>query len=159
MRLSMDDVIYKYKENIFRAALSISRNPQDAEDILQDTLLEYFQRDREFDSEEHIKAWLLRVATNKSKNIVLNFWHRNRVSLEEYMEEVPFQEPEDRKLAEAVLSLPKKYRIIIHLYYYEDYSVREIGDVLNLTQSAVKNRLLRGRKMLKEMLKEEWADE
>ena len=67
--------------------------------------------------------------------------------------------PEDRKLAEAVLSLPKKYRIIIHLYYYEDYSVREIGDVLNLTQSAVKNRLLRGRKMLKEMLKEEWADE
>ena len=49
------------------------------------------------------------------------------------MEEVPFQEPEDRKLAKAVLSLPKKYRIIIHLYYYEDYSVREIGDVLNLT--------------------------
>ena len=75
------------------------------------------------------------------------------------MSTLPFENPMDHELIDAVLSLPQKYRLVVHLYYYEDYSVREIAAVLTLSESAVKNRLLRGRQMLKNMLKEEWNDD
>lgn len=87
------------------------------------------------------------------------FWHRNKVSLEDYLATIPFENPMDHELIDAVLSLPQKYRLVVHLYYYEDYSVKEIAAVLTLSESAVKNRLLRGRQMLKNMLKEEWNDD
>lgn len=159
MRLQVDYLAEMYQENIFRAAFSITRNAADAEDVVQDTFLQYLRTDRDYESEEHIKASLLRTAINKAKNTRFTFWHRNRVSLEDYMAEIPFQEPEDRALVEAVLSLPEQYRIVIHLYYYEDYPVAEIGKLLKLTQSAVKNRLLRGRRMLKSTLKEGWSND
>lgn len=75
------------------------------------------------------------------------------------METLAFETPHDETLFETVMSLPEKYRIIIHLYYYEDYSVREIASVLRLTESNVKVRLSRGRKLLKKALKEEWEDD
>ena len=96
---------------------------------------------------------------NRAKNIAASFWRRNTMPLEEYLLSLPFQEPEDRSLMEAVLALPEKYRTVIHLFYYEDYSVRDIGSILRLTQAAVKTRLSRGRKLLKDALKEEWMDE
>ena len=158
MRLRAEYLAEAYKENVFRAAFSITKNVADAEDIVQDTFLQYLRSNREFDGEEHIKAWLLRTALNRAKNLKMAFWHRNKVSLEDYMDSVSFEEPADRSLIEAVLALPQKYRMVIHLYYYEDYSVKEISSVLCLSESAVKNRLLRGRHMLKDMLKEEWID-
>ena len=82
-----------------------------------------------------------------------------RIAWEEYMADIPFEEDKDQILVEAVMELPAKYRIVIHLFYYEDYSVSEIGEILNVSQSAIKNRLLRARKMLKEKLKEDWIDE
>lgn len=75
------------------------------------------------------------------------------------MAEVPFREPQDRTLVEAVLALPGSCRIVIHLYYYEGYSVSEISRILGLSQTAVKNRLLRGRKLLRQTLKEGWTDD
>lgn len=159
MRLQTEYLVERYQENIFRAAFSIVKNCADAEDMVQDTFLQYLRSDREFDSEEHIKAWLLRTAINKAKNLRMAFWHRNKVSLEDYLATIPFENPMDHELIDAVLSLPQKYRLVVHLYYYEDYSVREIAAVLTLSESAVKNRLLRGRQMLKNMLKEEWNDD
>ena len=159
MRLSAEYLVEKYQENILRAAFSICRNREDAEDVVQNTFLQYLHTKQEFDSEEHIRAWLLRTAVNQSKNMVKAFWRRNRTSLEEYMAEVPFREPQDRTLVEAVLALPGSCRIVIHLYYYEGYSVSEISRILGLSQTAVKNRLLRGRKLLRQTLKEGWTDD
>lgn len=159
MRIPADTLVRKYQENIFRAAFSVCRDQADAEDIVQDTFIQYLRTKQDFASEEHIKAWLLRTAINKAKNLVKAFWRRNRASWEEAAADIPFEDPKDRELVEAVLALPKKHRVVIHLYYYEGYSVAEIGQMLGLTQSAVKNRLLRARKALKESLKEEWSDD
>lgn len=79
--------------------------------------------------------------------------------LEEYMETLAFESPQEETLFETVMKLPEKYRIIIHLFYYEDYSVLEIAKLMKLTQSNVKVRLSRGRKLLKEALKEDWEDD
>ena len=112
-----------------------------------------------FESEQHIRAWLIRVAINKAKNMNLSFWRKNKTSLEDYMETLVFETPESEHLFETVMGLPEKYRIVIHLFYYEDYSVREIGEILKISESNVKVRLSRGRMLLRETLKEEWDDD
>lgn len=159
MRISVDKLAAKYKDSVFRAAFSICQNPEDAEDIVQDTFLKYFESNRQFESEEHIKAWLLRTAINKSKNTLRTFWHRNRSTFEDYMDQLPFQEPEDHEMLETVMSLPEAYRIVIYLYYYEDYSVKEIAKVLGKPENTIKSHLYRARKTLKDILKEDWTDD
>lgn len=87
------------------------------------------------------------------------FFRRNTQSLENYMETLAFDSPEFSELFEAVMKLPKKYRIVIHLFYYEDYSINEIADILKISVSNVKVRLSRGRRMLRETLEEGWEDD
>ncbi|MDE7478621.1 MAG: RNA polymerase sigma factor [Lachnospiraceae bacterium] len=159
MRQSIQELAALYQNNLFAAAFNICKNTQDAEDIVQDTFVQYYTTKKEFDSEQHIRAWLFRVAVNKAKNVTHTFWKRNKVSIENYMETLTFETPEAGNLFETVMKLPEKYRIVIHLYYYEDYAVSEIADILKLSESNVKIRLSRGRGMLKEVLKEEWDDD
>lgn len=159
MRQPVEELIEKYKDTVFRAALSVSRNPEDAEDVVQDTFIQYMNSPRQFENEEHIKAWLIRVAINKSRNVVNSFWNRKRVKFDDYLENTSFQKPEDRRLVKAVFSLPEKQRIVIHLYYYEEYSVREIAETLHISEGTVKSRLSRGRSELRSILKEEWDDD
>ena len=115
--------------------------------------------EKEFDSEQHIRAWLIRVAINKARNKNRSFWRRNKMSLEDYMETLSFETPESENLFETVMQLPDKYRTVIHLFYYEEYSVREISEILRLSESNVKVRLSRGRSLLKEKLQEEWEND
>jgi len=159
MKLSVDEVFRKYADRIFSAAFSICRNQADADDVVQDTLIRYYSLNKDFESETHLKAWLLRVAINRVKDISASFWHRNKVSWEDYMEELPFQEPEDSRLFQAVMGLPAKYRAVIHLHYYEDYPVQDIARILGLPQGTVKSQLSRGRTLLKNSLQEEWDDD
>lgn len=159
MRQPVEELIEKYKDTVFRAALSVSRNPEDAEDVVQDTFIQYMNSPRQFENEEHIKAWLIRVAINKSRNVVNSFWNRKRVKFDDYLENTSFQKPEDRRLVEAVFSLSEKHRVCIHLYYYEEYSVREIAEILHISEGTVKSRLSRGRSELRSILKEEWDDD
>lgn len=159
MRQPVQELIARYRENLFAAAFNVCKNTQDAEDIVQDTFIQYYTFKKEFDDEQHIRAWLFRVAINKAKNITHTFWRRNKIPLEEYMETLTFETPESQGLFETVMKLPEKYRVIIHLFYYEDYSVQEIAGILKISESNVKVRLTRGRRMLKETLKEEWADD
>lgn len=159
MRLSVDEAYCKYADRVFAAAFSVCRNKADADDIVQDTFVKYYSRDIDYENEEHIKAWLLLVAINRAKDIVTSFWRRNKVEWEEYMDEVAFEEPEDGRLFEAVMRLPNKYRIVIHLFYYEEYSVKEIAQMLHRSEGTVKSQLNRGRKLLKNMLMEEWDDD
>ena len=150
MRMQTEVLVKRYQQNMFAAALSACKDPQDAEDAVQEALLAYHTSGKEFESEEHIRAWLLRVAINKAKNMRMSFWKKHKVSLEDYMESISFETEQESGLFEAVMELPEKYRIVLHLYYYEDYSIREIGKILRRTENTVKSQLSRGRAMLKE---------
>ncbi len=159
MRQPVQELAASYQGSLFAAAFNVCRNAQDAEDVVQDTFVQYYTTKKEFESEQHIRAWLMRVAVNKAKNINRTFWRRNKISIEDYMETLVFETPAAETLFETVMQLPDKYRIVIHLYYYEEYAVREIAQILKLSESNVKIRLSRGRAMLKETLKEEWDDD
>ena len=159
MRLSTELLIEQYQDQLFAAAFSICKNPADADDAVQDTFLQYHLSTKQFDSEPHIRAWLIRVVINKTKDSCRSLWRRKNLPLDEYMETLAFETPEAANLFEQVLLLPEKYRMVIHLHYYEDYSVREIAGILRLTEANVKVRLSRGRKLLKEILKEEWDND
>ncbi|MBR4357984.1 MAG: sigma-70 family RNA polymerase sigma factor [Butyrivibrio sp.] len=159
MRIPVQELVEMYKDNIYAAAFNICKSAADAEDVVQDTFLQYYMTKKEFDDEKHIRYWILRVAINKAKNIQSSFRRKNEMSLEDYVETLTFETPESRELFEEVMKLPEKYRVVIHLFYYEDYSVKEIAKILRTTESSVKVRLSRGRAKLKDALKEEWEDE
>ena len=155
MRRSVQELFEKYQDNLYIIAFNVCKNAEDAKDVVQDTFIQYYSAKKEFDDEQHIRAWLIRVAINKAKNVNNTFWRRNKMSLEDYMETLTFETPESEELFETVMHLPEKYRIVVHLFYYEDYNVHEIADILKLTESNVKVRLSRGRSLLKEKLQEE----
>lgn len=156
MRQPVQELIERYQKNLFAVAFNICKNQMDAEDVVQETFVQYYTTKKEFENEQHIRAWLLRVAMNKAKNLNVTFWKKHKCSLEDYMETLTFQDSHTRELFEEVMKLPEKYRIVMHLFYYEDYSVKEIADILKLSESNVKTRLCRGRTLLRESLKEEW---
>lgn len=159
MRRSAQELFEKYQDNLYIIAFNVCKNAEDAKDVVQDTFIQYYSAKKEFDDEQHIRAWLIRVAINKAKNVNNTFWRRNKMSLEDYMETLAFETPESEELFETVMHLPEKYRIVVHLFYYEDYNVHEIADILKLTESNVKVRLSRGRSLLKEKLQEEWGND
>ena len=159
MRMETQALAVAYRDRLFAAAFQVCGNAADAEDAAQEALLRYHTSEKQFESEQHIRAWLLRVAINCAKNVSRSFWRRNIVPLEEYMDSLEFDSGQSREIFREVMNLPEKYRIVIHLYYYEDYSVAEIGKILGLTESNVKVRLSRGRQLLKKALQEVWDDE
>ena len=159
MRSDTQVLFETYRQNVYAAAFSVCKNAADAEDILQETFLQYHQTNKQFDSEQHIRAWLLRVALNRAKDVYRQKKRRRETALEDYMETLTFPSPESGALFSAVMALPEHYRSVIHLFYYEDYTVDEIAKLLHLTQSNVKVRLSRGRKLLKESLGEDWNDD
>ena len=156
MKQPVEELTERYRDNLFAVAFHVCKNAADADDIVQETFLQYYVTKKEFDSEAHIRAWLIRVAVNKAKNVNRSFWRQHKVPLEEYMESLVFETQKEETLFETVMKLPEKYRIVIHLFYYEDYSVAEIAGILRLTQGNVKVRLSRGRALLKNTLKEDW---
>lgn len=159
MKQPIQELIERYQNNLYAVAFNVCKNAVDAEDVVQDTFIQYHTSKKDFENEQHIRAWLIRVTINKAKNMNHTFWRQNKMSLDDYVETLTFEAPESENLFEAVMKLPEKYRIVIHLFYYEDYNIREIADILKITESNVKIRLSRGRTLLKEVLKEEWEDD
>lgn len=159
MRQSVNEVIGRYQNNLYAIAFNICKNTDDAEDVVQETFIQYHTHKKDFENEQYIRAWLIRVAINKAKNLSKTFWRKNKRDLEDYMETLTFETPVSENLFETVMKLPEKYRIVIHLFYYEDYAIREIANILKISESNVKVRLSRGRTLLKEALQEEWEDD
>lgn len=159
MRIQTEVLVDKYKDNLFAVAFNVCKNAADADDVVQETFIQYHTGSGEFESEQHIKAWLIRVAINRAINITRSFWRRHSMPLEDYTQTLRFETPEAGTLFEEVMRLPEKYRVTIHLFYYEDYSIHEISEILKITESNAKVRLARGRKLLKKALKEEWSDD
>jgi RNA polymerase sigma-70 factor (ECF subfamily) len=159
MRIPVETLIQEYQRNLFVAAFNVCGNSEDAQDVVQDTFIQYHTSTKQFNDKQHIKAWLLRVAINKAKDKQRSFWHRKITTLEDYNETVVFDNDGEGELLEAVMSLPEKYRIVIHLFYYEDMSLHKISEILKISETNAKVRLSRGRSMLKSMLKEGFTND
>lgn len=141
-----------YKTMLYRIAFSYLGNKQDSEDVLQDVFIKLCYSAPDFPSEEDEKRWVIRVTINLCKDHLRSFWHRNKISLEDLDEYASVQE--DKADLIEILSLPPKYKIVIHLYYFEGYHIAEIAKILKLSESAIKMRLKRGRELLKIELEE-----
>lgn len=151
-----DRIVRNYMDVIYRVAVNYCKNQEDAQDVVQNTFMKLLHCEPEFLDEEHIRKWLIRVAVNECKSLWRTFWRRNVSSLEELQNEPAFSVEEKSDLYYAVQKLPAKYRVVVHLYYYEDYSVREIADILKVKETTVQTRLMRARNKLKEQLKGAW---
>ena len=145
----IQQTVEKYSPSIIRIAFTYVKNMTDAEDILQDTFLTFLRLNPVFESEEHEKAWFLRVAVNKAKDYVKSKWFINRLPLTEDLSYMP---EEERGLLEEVMKLDKKYRIPIYLFYYEGYSINEIANITQTKSSTIKTWLSRGKNILKKKL-------
>lgn len=156
---SLEPIYEKYKDNIFAIGFNYFKNSIEADDVVQETFFKLARCGRDFESEEHLRNWLIQVTVNECKRVSLSSWVKKKVSLEEYTGQIDFETKEESLVFTAVMSLPKKYRQVIHLYYYEDCCTAEIADILGISRTAVTTRLLRGREKLKQNLLEVWKDE
>ena len=162
MQLTKDEFICAVDRNnqrLFLIALSFVKSRSDAEDILQDVFLKLWKHDKEFQDREHMDKWLTRVTVNHSKNYIKAPFRRLSEPLEAAEGKLTSDTDGSAELISAVMSLPKKQSAVIHLFYYEDMSVKEIADMLSINESAVKTRLCRARAKLKEILGDDWYDE
>lgn len=145
-------ILNLYENTILRMAYSYLHNMEDAEDIVQETVIRYWQKaPRNMDMTKE-KAWLLTVAANLSKN---KLRYKKLRKADELLDTLIQEEREDLSFVwEAVKTLPVKYREAVHLFYYEGYSTRDIAKILNRNESSVRSDLRRGREQLKKILKE-----
>lgn len=149
----------QYKDMIYRVALNYLGNPHDADDIVQEVLMKLYTCKKKFDTETYLRSWLIRVTVNKCKNILRMPWRKRSVSLDEAADMQTFQEPGQSELFQSVMKLSEKYRIVLYLFYYEEYAVKEIAGLLSVSESVVTSRLSRARIQLKSQLKEEIVHE
>ena len=143
--------VEQWGDMVWRLALARTANVQDAEDVFQEVFLRFFRSEQKLNTDEHRKAWLIRCTVNRSKSLFSSPWRKKTVPLETAAE--IGVEDEYSEVYSAVLSLPVKYRTVIHLHYYEDLSIAEIAQTLHSTAGTVKSQLSRGRAMLRNILK------
>lgn len=133
---------------VYRLAYARTGSAADAEDVMQDVFLRLLTKAPEFESDEHAKAWLLRVTANRSADLFRSPWGR-RVPLEEAETLALPEEPVPGETVAAVLALPPNLRAVVHLFYYEELSIRQIAQLLTIREGAVKTRLSRARALLR----------
>ncbi len=142
------EVVIKYSDMLYKICLVILCNEQDVQDAIQETLCKYLEKEPVFRDEEHEKAWLIKVATNICRDMIRFRVRHPKVPIDEV--ENILVAPEQRQTLKELLELPVRHKTVIYLHYVEGYSVKEISDILGITESAVKSRLLRGRKQMRD---------
>ena len=145
-------LVAKYENRLYRTSLAVMGNVSDAEDVVQEVFLRAYERAPDFESEEHETAWLIRVTVNLCRSRLRAPWKKRTEPL---LDSYPAKEPEQRELLEHVLALSPRYRAVIHLFYYEGYSVKEIAHLTGQKESTVRSLLTRARQKLKSVLKED----
>ena len=146
----------KYSGSVYRLALSYCKNTADAEDIVQEVFMKLFSADMTFSDERSEKAWIMTVTANKCRDMLRSLTYKyfhHSVALEDA--DLIYETPEESTVYNAVMELPPKYRIVIHLYYYEGYSTAETAKIIGISETAVQTRLYRGRNLLKKSLGED----
>lgn len=148
--ISIEEPFQKYKDAVYRMALSYTKSAADAEDVCQSVFLKMMEQNHITPGKE--KAWLLQTTANTCRNLLRSSWWRKNDPLDET---IPAGiSPEYADVYQAVMALEPKYRVVIYLRYYEEYSTKEIAQLLHISQTSVTTRLSRGREMLKITLKE-----
>lgn len=159
MNMEFIDIFNLYKDDIFRLVYSYTKNYADTCDITQNVFIKLYKNINKFtnmNTTKDIKKWLIRVTINECKSLFISPWKRKIVSFNNEEENKQYIKTLDSDLLQIVFELPKIDRIIIYLYYYEGYKIKEISSIIHLSETAIQTRLLRARKKLKELLKEEY---
>jgi RNA polymerase sigma-70 factor (ECF subfamily) len=157
---NIEDIIRSYSSDLYRILYLYCKNSADCEDIMQNTFLKLMESDRTFESEEHLKNWLIRVAVNEARSL----YRREKLHWEKLqqlapMEQMVFAEEDHRELYECIRRLKADERLVLILHYYQNYSVEELAGLLHVSSGTIKSRLHRSRKKLGKILKEEEWDE
>lgn len=142
-----------YSDAVYRVACHALGNRTEAEDVTQIVLLRLYQYKGDFESEEHRKHWIFRVAVNESRKALRSPWKKRMIPLEEW--DGPAEEVSGGEVLEAVMAMDAKYRLPVYLFYYEGFSVKEIAQILKTNPSTVQTRLQRAREKLKIALTDE----
>ena len=153
-REDYERIVRKHMDTIYRIAVSYTKNPADADDIVQQTFVKLLSRRDSFADAEHEKRWLIRVCVNECNSFFSSFWRKNVDSMDAISKEPEFTMKESSDLYEAIKQLPQKCSIVIYLFYYEGYSTKEIAEILHIREATVRTRLVRARKLLRAQLKE-----
>lgn len=150
--------IYKrHADTVFYVCYSFMKNRPEAEDMMQETFLQLISTGKIFENERHEKAWLIVTASNLCKNSLKRYWRREE-SIEDNPSLAEKVSASDNEVLEAILALPRDYKTVVYMYYYEGYSTAEIAKHLNCPHATVRTRLVRARKLLKTMLGGETDD-
>ena len=142
-----------YHDMLYRLAVTMTKNMDAAMDVVQDVMLRLFRHRVSFESDEHMKAWLIRVCINRCRDLMRSPWFLKETELDPRL--YACMEKNDRKILEAIMALDPKYRSVIYLHYYEGYSCRELAKLMGLSESAVRMRAKRAREILRAELEEE----
>lgn len=134
------------------------KNIQDTEDAVQSTFIKFLQYKGTFKDQEHIKAWLIVTASNNCKNFLKHWWRKN-IDIDSLQEKFITFNEENKYIFEKIMNLPQKYKLIIYLYYYEGYKLKEIAEKLKMNDSTVRSYLRRGRNLLRDIIEEDDEDE
>lgn len=140
-------LVEKYSDIILRLALTYLKNISDAQDVCQNVFIKIFGKSKTFVDSEHEKAWIIRVTINECKDVMRSQWKKRFLPIDEIV--LPIKDNENRKVVSLVLELPVKYRSVIYLYYFENYSTTEIAKLLHRNNSTVRTQLKRARGLLK----------
>lgn len=149
-------IVEEYSDLLLRVALHHTENLTEAQDVVQDVLLRLLCRREEFSDSEHEKAWLLRVAINRCKDY-RRHWYNNRRS--ELPKEIPDRQKNEESILEEVRKLPFHQKNAIYMFYYEEMTIKQIAAIFHVREGTVSSWLSRGRKKLKEFVKEEFSDD
>ena len=147
--INMKQIIDEYADMVYRIALTRCRCIENAEDVFQEVFMRFSIKSPKFESKEHEKAWFIRVTINLTKNIKESAWNKKVVRLDE---NIVFSTKEENDVYTAVCTLPKNYRTVIYLLYYEGYKVHEISKLMNKPDGTIKIWLYRAREILKQEL-------
>lgn len=145
----LEMMIEKYSDMVYRLALTRTKTKENSEDVYQEVFLRLAKKMPDFESEEHERAWLIKVTINCSKNLLNSAFLRHTTEMKEY---ISFETKERHDIYYAVQELPLKYRTIIYLFYYENYKINEISKILDTNENTIKARLARARGKLKEKI-------
>ena len=148
------ELVSKYIDNIYRVALNSCSCREDAEDATQNAFMKLLNCDKEFKTDEDVKRWLIRVVINECHNIFRSSWNKKTISLEEITVENGCAMTDNIELIDILQKLPANYRQILYLYYFEEYSIKEISKITGKSESGIQNTLMRARKCFKEKYKE-----
>ena len=148
----IENIINLYGDLLYRTGIMILGNPQDVQDVLQEVMLKVLQKMPEFHDSEHEKAWLLRVTINLCKDMLRFRFRHQYIQIDEL--EIEAVDTDDRQLLQEIIQLPSSWRIVLILHYVEGYSLKEIADILSVSENAVKKRMQRAKKALRAKLEE-----